>query len=168
MTDSVATNRKRITHRLHDQVVRRQRFSRILHRAAFSRSPRQRSTNVFPFRLMIFCSRARSSAFGARRATNTHPSSQTDGLEDEALHPTTDIDFSAQESWCRALGLRARETLCADHRHATRTEVRKLLTSVLRRPLSSESVRAADSTCDEADPVSLAPRCTSAILADTC
>ena len=52
--------------------------------------------------------------------------------------------------------------------HAARTELRNLLTSTLRRLLSPDSSRAADSTTDEAEPVSLAPRCTSVMLDDTC
>src|SRR5690242_3193568 len=51
---------------------------------------------------------------------------------------------------------------------ATRTELRNLSTSVLSRPLSPASERAAVSTCEEAEPVSLAPRCTSVMLEDTC
>ena len=51
---------------------------------------------------------------------------------------------------------------------AARTESRNLDTSILRRLLSTDSECVAESTCDEADPVSLAPRCTSVMLADTC
>src|SRR5207237_9496032 len=53
-------------------------------------------------------------------------------------------------------------------RQAARTESRNLPTSVLRRWLSPDSDCAADSTCEEAAPVSLAPRCTSEILEETC
>ena len=51
---------------------------------------------------------------------------------------------------------------------AARTEFRNLPTSSLRRLLSLDKDCAADSTCEEAKPVSLAPRCTSAILELTC
>src|SRR5213083_888026 len=51
---------------------------------------------------------------------------------------------------------------------AARTESRNLPTSSLRRLESPESDCAAASTCEDADPVSLAPRCTSPILEDTC
>src|ERR1700732_3322239 len=51
---------------------------------------------------------------------------------------------------------------------AARTEPRNLLTSVLRRLLSPDSDCAAVRTCEEADPVSLAPRCTSVMLDETC
>src|ERR1700722_15668245 len=57
----------------------------------------------------------------------------------------------------------------ADRRyHAARTEFRNLLTSVLSRLLSPDSSRAAESTTDEAEPVSLAPRWTSVMLDETC
>src|ERR1700681_4308726 len=52
--------------------------------------------------------------------------------------------------------------------HAARTELRNLPTSRLSRLLSPDSDFAAASTCDDADPVSLAPRCTSAMLEETC
>lgn len=52
--------------------------------------------------------------------------------------------------------------------YAARTLVRNLLTSVLSRVLSFDSICAADSTCEEAVPVSVAPRCTSVMLEDTC
>src|SRR3954469_19835863 len=51
---------------------------------------------------------------------------------------------------------------------AARTEFRNLPTSSLRRLLSPDSDCAADSTCEEAEPVSLAPRCTSMMFEDTC
>jgi hypothetical protein len=51
---------------------------------------------------------------------------------------------------------------------AARTELRNLLTSSLRRLESRDIDCAADSTCAEADPVSLAPRCTSEMLVLTC
>src|SRR5882724_2065261 len=51
---------------------------------------------------------------------------------------------------------------------AALTELRNLPTSSLRRLLSPDSDCAAERTCDEADPVSLAPRCTSLMLAETC
>src|SRR6476619_3326004 len=51
---------------------------------------------------------------------------------------------------------------------AARTELRNLPTSSLRRLLSPDSDCAADSTCEEAEPVSLAPRCTSVMLDETC
>src|SRR5262245_15511301 len=53
-------------------------------------------------------------------------------------------------------------------RQAARTEPRNLLTSSLSRLLSPASDFAAVSTWDEAEPVWLAPRCTSAMLAETC
>src|SRR5207237_8538802 len=51
---------------------------------------------------------------------------------------------------------------------AARTELRNLPTSSLRRLLSPDSDCAADNTCEDAEPVSEAPRCTSVMLADTC
>src|SRR6476646_80407 len=51
---------------------------------------------------------------------------------------------------------------------AARTEFRNLPTSSLRRLPSPDSVCAADSTCDEADPVSLAHCWTSVMCALTC
>jgi len=51
---------------------------------------------------------------------------------------------------------------------AARTESRNLPTSSLRRLLSLDSDCAAESTCEDADPASLAPRCTSVMLEDTC
>src|SRR6186713_404775 len=47
------------------------------------------------------------------------------------------------------------------------TEFRNLATSCFRRLLSEDSERAAESTCEEAEPVSDAPRCTSPILVET-
>src|ERR1700761_6857405 len=58
--------------------------------------------------------------------------------------------------------------LAKQRSQAARTEVRNLLTSALRRLESPDSICAAERTCDEADPVSLAPRCTSPTLDDTC
>src|ERR1700761_9622951 len=58
--------------------------------------------------------------------------------------------------------------LAKQRSQAARTEVRNLLTSALRRLESPDSICAAERTCDEADPVSPAPRCTSVMLADTC
>src|SRR5450432_2220051 len=55
-----------------------------------------------------------------------------------------------------------------DDRQAALTEFRNLPTSSLRRLLSPDSDFAADKTCDEADPVSLAARCTTKMLALTC
>src|ERR1700676_3603384 len=55
-----------------------------------------------------------------------------------------------------------------DDRQAALTVLRNLPTSSLRRLLSLDSDFAAERTCDEADPVSLAPRCTSVMLALTC
>lgn len=52
--------------------------------------------------------------------------------------------------------------------HAALMVFRNLLTSAFNRLLSEASVCAADRTCDDAVPVSLAPRCTSEMLADTC
>ena len=51
---------------------------------------------------------------------------------------------------------------------AARTVARKRLTSSFSRLLSRASERAADSTCEEAEPVSVAPRCTSVMFDDTC
>src|SRR4051812_21489525 len=51
---------------------------------------------------------------------------------------------------------------------AARTESRNLPTSSLRRLESLDSDWAAESTCAEAEPVSLAPRWTSVILEETC
>src|SRR5207253_9101985 len=51
---------------------------------------------------------------------------------------------------------------------AARTVSRNLPTSTLRRLLSPESDCAAASSCVEAEPVSLAPRRTSVMLAETC
>src|SRR5205809_672207 len=51
---------------------------------------------------------------------------------------------------------------------AARTELRNLPTSSLRRLLSDDNDCAAESTCEEADPASLAPRCTSVMLEETC
>src|SRR5258708_1439983 len=51
---------------------------------------------------------------------------------------------------------------------AALTVLRHFPTSSLRRLLSPDSDCAAERTCDEADPVSLAPRCTSVILEETC
>src|SRR5690348_4017 len=50
---------------------------------------------------------------------------------------------------------------------AARTVSRNLATSAFRRLLSPDSICAADSTCEEAEPVSPAPRSTSAMLAET-
>src|SRR3954452_24013559 len=47
------------------------------------------------------------------------------------------------------------------------TELRKLATSCFKRLLSADSERAAESTCEDAEPVSDAPRCTSPMLDDT-
>src|SRR5262249_26410029 len=51
---------------------------------------------------------------------------------------------------------------------AARTELRNFETSALRRPESTDKVCAAESTCEDAEPVSLAPRCTSVMLEETC
>jgi hypothetical protein len=65
-------------------------------------------------------------------------------------------------------GMRSRLRPNCQHDQAARTESRNLATSSLRRLESPESDCAAASTCEDADPVSLAPRCTSPILEDTC
>src|SRR4030081_1920872 len=52
--------------------------------------------------------------------------------------------------------------------HAALTELRNFPTSSLRRLLSPDSDCAAERTCDEAEPVSLGPRCTSVMLDETC
>src|ERR1700731_2071105 len=57
-------------------------------------------------------------------------------------------------------------TQCAAQ--AARTELRNLPTSRLSRLLSPDSDFAAENPCDAADPVSLAPRCTSVMLEETC
>src|SRR3977135_2134441 len=54
------------------------------------------------------------------------------------------------------------------YRQPALTESRNLPTSSLRRLLSPDSDCAAERTCDEADPVSLAPSCTSVMLELTC
>ena len=51
---------------------------------------------------------------------------------------------------------------------AARTEVRNFDTSTFKRLKSPASIFAADSTCEDAEPVSVAPRCTSVILDETC
>src|SRR5206468_8534493 len=51
---------------------------------------------------------------------------------------------------------------------AGRTEVRNFETSTLRRLLSPDNICAADSTCEDAEPVSPAPRCTSVMWDETC
>src|SRR5260370_26588823 len=51
---------------------------------------------------------------------------------------------------------------------AARTVSRNLPTSSLRRLESDDNDWAAESTCEEAEPVSLAPRCTSVMLDETC
>src|SRR5215475_3504206 len=51
---------------------------------------------------------------------------------------------------------------------AARTSVRNFDTSALSRPESDDSDLAADSTCEDAEPVSVAPRCTSVMLEETC
>ena len=56
--------------------------------------------------------------------------------------------------------------MCLDQ--AARTVLRNLPTSVLSRLLSRDSVCAAESTWEEADPVSLVPRCTPVMLELTC
>jgi hypothetical protein len=62
----------------------------------------------------------------------------------------------------------ARRRCSAIVRQAARTESRNFATSTLRRLLSPDSICAAESTCEEADPVSPAPRCTSVMFAETC
>src|SRR5580693_10520333 len=59
-------------------------------------------------------------------------------------------------------------SLRLENDQAARTAVRNFATSVSRRPESVESVCAADNTCDDAEPVSVAPRCTSVMLDETC
>src|SRR5438552_1421015 len=51
---------------------------------------------------------------------------------------------------------------------AARTVLRNLLTSSFRRFESFDSDLAADSTCEDADPVSFEPRCTSMMCDETC
>src|SRR5260370_9199487 len=51
--------------------------------------------------------------------------------------------------------------------YAALTEVRNLLTSTLSRLESPDSDCAAESTCEDAEPVSPAPRCTSVSLGET-
>src|SRR5947209_8096406 len=57
---------------------------------------------------------------------------------------------------------------CIEPCQAALTEWRNLPTSSLRRLLSTDSDWAAESTCAEADPASLAPRCTSVMFELTC
>src|SRR5262245_22857215 len=52
--------------------------------------------------------------------------------------------------------------------YAARTESRNCVTSSFSRPLSPDRECAADRICDDADPVSEAPRCTSTTLLETC
>src|SRR5450631_3727912 len=52
--------------------------------------------------------------------------------------------------------------------YAALTELRNLPTSSLRRLESPDSDCAAERTCEEAEPVSLAPRCTSVMFELTC
>src|SRR5882672_602629 len=54
------------------------------------------------------------------------------------------------------------------YNQAARTESRNLPTSSLSRLESLESDLAAERTCEDAEPVSLAPRCTSVMLEETC
>src|ERR671912_391501 len=66
-------------------------------------------------------------------------------------------------------GIARQAKACRDRNNqAARTESRNLPTSSLRRLESLESDCAADSTCEEAEPVSLAPRWTSVMLDETC
>jgi hypothetical protein len=58
--------------------------------------------------------------------------------------------------------------LLPESNQAARTAVRNFATSVSSRPESVESDCAADNTCDDAEPVSVAPRCTSVMLDETC
>src|ERR1700681_4319124 len=58
--------------------------------------------------------------------------------------------------------------VAGSYRQGALTEWRNLPTSSLRRLLSPDSDFAAERTCEEAEPVSLAPRCTSVMLAETC
>jgi hypothetical protein len=51
---------------------------------------------------------------------------------------------------------------------AALTELRNFETSFLSRLLSPDSIFAAESTCEDAEPVSLAPCCTSVMLEETC
>src|SRR5438874_13724445 len=67
-----------------------------------------------------------------------------------------------------AFGGRAFRWSSVDACQAARTELRNLPTSSLRRLESPDSDRAADRTWLDADPVSLAPRCTSVMLEETC
>src|SRR6478735_350124 len=62
----------------------------------------------------------------------------------------------------------AASAFAAASAQAARTELRNLPTSRLSRSLSPDNDFAAPSTWPEADPVSLAPRCTSPMLAETC
>src|SRR3954471_11225118 len=52
--------------------------------------------------------------------------------------------------------------------YAARTVARNLMTSAFSRLFSFDSSCAEDSTCDEAEPLSPAPRCTSAMQVATC
>src|SRR3979411_2688800 len=95
----------------------------------------------------------------------------------EAEHPTvflTAVVYRWKDSsrlTMSSVGLRGtvRKTLpLPDRDQAARTEWRNFPTSSLRRLLSRDSDCAAESTCEDAEPVSPAPRCTSTRVAETC
>jgi hypothetical protein len=71
-------------------------------------------------------------------------------------------EYALNRAKCRSIARRV------PFNQAALTELRNLPTSTLRRLLSPDSDCAAVKTCEEADPVSVAPRCTSVMLADTC
>ena len=68
---------------------------------------------------------------------------------------------SLESHWQRVIDASAARLGVGPACQAARTVFRNLPTSSLSRLLSPDSNCAAESTCEEADPVSLAPRCTS-------
>src|ERR1700761_6170369 len=76
------------------------------------------------------------------------------------------VKQSGLARWGRVGGHRA--SACRSRRYqAARIVASRLLTWVCRRPLSTDRDCAADSTCVEAEPVSLEPRCTSEMFEAT-
>src|SRR5215510_14473275 len=91
--------------------------------------------------------------FGGRSARQRAQNRATPGFSPGARRPDNDQRMNARGNVAH---------------QAARTEVSNLETSALRRPLSPDSDFAADSTCEDAEPVSVAPRSTSVMLDDTC
>src|SRR6266404_191305 len=75
-----------------------------------------------------------------------------------------DIDFMENTSEYRQVGVRTGGLGCAGLFHAARTVARNSSTAFLRWSLSVRSARAELWTCPAAEPVSVAPRLTSAML----